>query len=59
MSYEYIEINDPEYLENHIQNEELDYILVRKQSLEYIPIDHWELPAYCFTKRLICIANNL
>ncbi|XP_065093838.1 sulfotransferase 1B1-like [Ochlerotatus camptorhynchus] len=51
MSYEYIEIGDPDFLENHIQNEELDYILVRKQSLENVPIDHWKPPAYCFTRR--------
>lgn len=51
MSYEYIEIDDPVFLETHIQNEELDYVLVKKRSIENVPIDDWEPPAYCFTQR--------
>lgn len=51
MSFEYLEIQDSDYLEHHVENEELDYILVKNRSIETVPIESWNPPAYCFTRR--------
>lgn len=51
MTFEYLEIKDPEYLQHHIENGELDYLLVKKKSSEDVPMESWDPPAYCFTDR--------
>ncbi|KFB39783.1 AGAP012672-PA-like protein [Anopheles sinensis] len=54
MSFEYIEINDPLYVENKDKNGEDDFIMVRAKECSDVPISipDWQPVAHCFTTRL-------
>uniref|UniRef100_A0A182V0M6 Sulfotransferase domain-containing protein n=1 Tax=Anopheles merus TaxID=30066 RepID=A0A182V0M6_ANOME len=51
MSFEYIEITDPLFVENKEQTGEDDYIMVRAKQYSHVPIKipNWTPQAHCYT----------
>lgn len=61
MSFEYIEISDPLYVENKEKNGEDDFIMVRAKECSDVPISipDWQPEAHCFTTRFKNLEKSL